>query len=189
MRTPPDTARQTPRDTPGEVVRSDASQPDTGRIDITTSPDIRILSILHAKNQEEIELGRLAQEKGLSDDVRRFGEDLVSSHSENDRRVLEVATTANATLLEQAEVKEMMRRERGASAEPAPDHLAELRALEGEAFDRAFAQKMQAGHRELIRTVEKAQERVRDENVRDLLARTLPVLREHEQTATRLASR
>ncbi len=136
------------------------------------SPDARILSILHAKNQEEIAIGKLAQEKGASTEVKQYGQMLVADHSASDEQVRAAAEAAGVTLT------------------PPPvsstDPTAELRGLSGEAFDRALAEKMRVGHAELIKTVEEAQSRVRDEDVRQLLTDTLETLRKHEEHAQNL---
>lgn len=165
---------------------------ETGRTNMDYQPmsstDARILSILHAKNMEEVEAGRLAQNRGASDDVRRYGEMLERHHSESDVNVRSTAEAAGITMLEPRDIKDLLAREKGMAASP-PDPLDELRTLHGDQFDRAFAQKMLEGHRELIQIVENARPTVKHASVRDLLDRTLPTLREHEQEALRLVNR
>jgi putative membrane protein len=160
----------------------------TNNVESMPSADVRILSILHAKNLEEIQIGQLAQQKGTSDDVRSFGETLVRNHTESDTMVRNTAQSANLLLLEPRDISESLAREKGMTSAP-PDPMAELRDLEGAAFDRTFAQKMLAGHRELIQIVENARPNVKNSSVRDLLDRTLPTLRQHEQMAAQLANR
>ncbi len=62
------------------------------------SADARILSFLHEKNQEEIAVGKLAQEKGQSDAVRKYGATLVRDHTDNDSRVMTISQTQNIPL-------------------------------------------------------------------------------------------
>ncbi|MCC6677255.1 MAG: DUF4142 domain-containing protein [Phycisphaerales bacterium] len=205
---------------------------------VGVSPDSRILSILHAKNIEEVEMGRLARAKGASADVRRFGEELEKDHGENYRQVQSLAKSREIMLMDAEQMKQlekgdprsadgyMSTHEYNQRAEPdakakdtlenpskdmkhdaeakdwknpdAPrdasdndgmkkDPMAELKALSGSEFDRAFADKMLKGHRELIRKVEKCRQDVSPE-VGQFLERTLTTLREHEQTAERLAA-
>jgi putative membrane protein len=152
------------------------------------SADARVLSILHCKNQEEIELGRLAQQKGTSDEVRKYGEQLVRDHTENDAQVRNTASSAGITLVDTAGVKQILAREKGEKSEmeqskEPKDCVAELRALNGEEFDREFAKKMQEGHREMITMLQEARTQVVDPKVRNLVDKTLPAIREHEQHA------
>ena len=89
--------------------------------------------------------------------------------------------------MDPAQVKTMLDREKGGT--PAPDVGAELRGLSGEAFDRRFAEAMHQRHLEVIRLVEQAQPQVQNNDVKDLLAQTLPTLREHDRMATDLMRR
>lgn len=176
--TPPDPADRAPSDD-----RSMAPAPDrapnpttntsTNNNAAAASADARILSLLHAKNQEEIAIGKLAQERGMSDAVKSYGRMLVDDHTASDERVRAAASAANVSLTEPP---------------ASPAAVSDLRALSGDAFDHAFAEKMRAGHAELIKAVEDAQGNVRDSNVRQLLADTLPTLRKHQEHADDLAS-
>lgn len=152
-----------------------------------SSPDVRILSVLHMKNAKEIELGKLAQQNGSSDDVKKFGEMLVRDHSACEQKVQSAAKSAGITLLSDEQTRQVLANERVSGGPmPGTDPAAELRGLQGSDFDRAFGQKMLDGHRMLIQTVEKAQGEVRNDKVSQLLRDTLPKLREHEQMAMRI---
>ena len=63
----------------------------------------------------------------------------------------------------------------------------QLRSLHGAAFDTAFANAMVQGHQNAINLLEMAQGQVQHEEVRSLIASTMPTLREHLQTAQSLA--
>lgn len=79
---------------------------------VGVSPDSRILSVLHAKNLEEVEMGRLAQSKGASADVRRFGEELQKDHGENDRQVQSLASSRSIMLMDAEQLKQLMKGEK-----------------------------------------------------------------------------
>lgn len=151
------------------------------------SADARILSILHAKNQEEIEIGMLATDKGESSAVRHFGEELISDHRDCDDKVRRTAAAANINLLSASETDRIMAQEKGMTTPP-PSPVTELRSLQPGSFDKAFAQKMLDGHRELIRTLENSRPNLSDSRVRELVDQTLPTLRKHEKMATDLAA-
>jgi putative membrane protein len=148
--------------------------------------DTRILSILSVKDQEEVEIGRLAQTNGSAQDVKDFGGQLVKDHTEHGAKVRSVASAAGITLMDPTQVKATIAAEKGKDVSEMKDPIAELRALNGSDFDKKFAEKMRAGHMKLISMVEKAQYDVKNANVKDLLAQTLPTLREHEQMAAKL---
>lgn len=63
-----------------------------------SEPDRSVLSMLHAKNQEEVQIGRLAQSKGTTEQVRGYGADLVRDHSRNDAKLMSLARDLNITL-------------------------------------------------------------------------------------------
>ena len=149
--------------------------------------DARILSLLHAKNQEEIQAGQLARTNGASQDVRQYGDMLVRHHTDADTKVMSTARTANIQLMSMQDVNAMISREKG-QQQPNNDALADLRGWRGAEFDRIFARRMQEGHRELIAKVQTAQSEVRNQQVRGLLDEMLPTLRQHEQEASRPVS-
>src|ERR1043165_5862547 len=141
-----------------------------------TSPETRILSILHAKDLEEIKLGQLAAQNGSSDAIRNYGQNLVRDHTDHDAKVPACASSIGVRLMEPSEFARLQQRETGkAAADPA----AELRDLTGSDFDHAFATKMRDGHTEAIQAVQSAQASVTNAEVKDLLTATLPTLQEH----------
>ena len=164
--------------------------------------DTRILSILNVKNEEEVRVGRLAVRRGESAAVKRYAEMLVRDHMNNNREVRSTADRLGINLLDASQVQEMLDREQGARGaypgpdpseqippiEDAKDPLAELEILEGAAFDRRFIELMNQGHEELIQMVEDAQRTVTREDVRSLLARTLPRLRQHAAEAQAISA-
>jgi putative membrane protein len=140
------------------------------------SPDARILSILHAKNLEEIKVGQLASQNGSSDAARQYGEMLVQDHTELDARVKTTAGNNRIHLMQPSEVGQLLQKETG----KAPgDPIAELQQLSGTDFDQKFAQMMRDGHQELIQIVQSAQKSVTKTDVGGLLTDTLPTLEKH----------
>lgn len=169
------------------------------------SPEVRILSILHVKNQHEIEMGKLAKSNGSSNAVKQFGDQLVSDHTAADAKVVTVASNGGFNLLTPEQTKNLIMAEKGRSKlgyntgeggrVPTTNDLRhdghaaaakqgdELQGLSGAEFDRVFAQKMVEGHRKLIVMVEQAQMNVSNAQVNQLLNELLPTLRSHEQMA------
>lgn len=133
----------------------------------------QFLSNLHQANQEEIAMGRLAEQKGATAEVRDYGSRLVKDHLAADRKVMEVAKADRLDI----------------SEEPHHHHeMKQLRALNGPPFDERFKEMMVAGHRQTIKEVSDAMSKLSDPNVMNLAKNLLPTLREHERIAKNLPS-
>ncbi|HEX2836811.1 MAG TPA: DUF4142 domain-containing protein [Phycisphaerales bacterium] len=171
-----------------------------------TSADQQILATLHTNNQEQIALGRLAQSKGATEEVRAYGTILARDHAQNDEKLARVAketgfnlnstqwrATETTTWSEGKRTTEQQRsmtdpvRTDKAAGMPTDTHH-RLQSLSGSDFDRQFSQHMVQGHRDLITTVEQAISTASDRRVRSYLDATLDTLREHETRVTRLVS-
>jgi putative membrane protein len=124
----------------------------------------------------EVELGRLAAEKGASDEVRQFGQRMVDDH-----------TKANQDLMQVASGKGMM-----LAAAPDPKHQSEtqkLSALSGERFDREYVKMMVKDHRKDVAEFQKEAARGADPDLKSFAARTLPTLQEHLRMIQRISDK
>jgi putative membrane protein len=151
------------------------------RRDRAAWPETRILSILHASNQEEIATGNLAMQRGESRAVRNYGEMLVDHHRQMDAEVMDVASQLGVQLMSGEDVRRLKARERNMPVQP--DAVADLSRVQPDMFDRAFAQRMVSGHAEVIALAEQARREDIHPRVRELIERALPRLREHEDEA------
>src|SRR4051812_41994402 len=68
-----------------------------------------VLSDIHKDNQMEIRMGKLAQEKGQSADVRSFGERLVKDHQDADDKVKTLAEKQGIVLEPSNKIMQTMR--------------------------------------------------------------------------------
>ena len=178
------------------------------------SDDI-VLRQIHRTNLEEIRMGQLAQRNGSSAQVKQYGATLVRDHQAADQKVVALAKQLRIALpQERGQMSRgpgrdsvdrpgyMSRRDLTAdsttgqddsqSSAPrgeAPDPQGErLRSLRGAAFDTAFANAMVEAHTRAINLLELAQGQAQHEELRSLIASTLPTLREHLQSAQSVAS-
>src|SRR5262245_50763030 len=122
-------------------------------------------------NFAEIEMGRLAQKNGQSDQVKSFGNMLIADHSNANQKAMEAA-------------KEMgLRAPNGPNARQ-KSHYGKMSKLTGSNFDREFADHMVKDHKKDISEYEKAA------NMHDpagTYARaSLPTLQKHLQTAEQI---
>ncbi|MVM34547.1 DUF4142 domain-containing protein [Spirosoma sp. HMF4905] len=115
----------------------------------------------------EVELGRLAEEKAASKDVKEFGAMMVKDHSKANEELKTIAATQNITLP-------------ATLGEDEQKHVNELAKLSGADFDKKYVSMMVDDHKEDIDEFKKAAE---DEKtnpaVKDFATKTLPTLQKH----------
>ncbi|GAB4053051.1 DUF4142 domain-containing protein [Spirosoma litoris] len=115
----------------------------------------------------EVELGRLAEEKAASKDVKDFGAMMVKDHSKANEELKTIAATQNITLP-------------STLGEDEQKHVNEMAKLSGADFDKKYVSMMVDDHKDDIEEFKKAAE---DEKtnpaVKDFATKTLPTLQKH----------
>ena len=170
------------------------------------SDDI-VLRQIHRANLDEIRMGQLAQRNGSSAQVKQYGARLVSDHQAADQKVVALAKQLRIALPQERGQMSgapfrssddrpgyMGRRDSTADSTTlqsytpsSPQPGDRLRSLRGAAFDTACANAMVDAHNQAIGLLELAQGQAQHEELRSLIASTLPALREHLQIAQSLA--
>lgn len=117
----------------------------------------------------EIELGKLAQQRGSDPQVKAFGERMVQDHGKANDELLRIAN------------------QKGLPA-PAMDHshqrdAEKLGKKSGADFDKAYMKHMLDDHKKDVKDFEKASKSAKDADIKDFAARTLPTLQAHLQQA------
>jgi len=123
-------------------------------------------------NLAEVEMGRLAQEKGESEGVRSFGQMLQQEHSAGAQKATAVATQLGVTPPAEPNQKQKAMH-------------ASLAKLSGSAFDRKFASEMVKDHKKEIAEHQKAAKKQGDP-AGTYASETLPTLQKHLETAQAL---
>jgi putative membrane protein len=121
----------------------------------------------------EVEMGRLAAQKGASDEVRQFGQRMVDDHSKANEQLMQVASSKGMTLPTALD----------------PKHQAEMQkmsALSGDAFDRAYVKMMVKDHKKDVAEFQKEASGGADPDIKSFAATTLPTLQEHLQMIQRI---
>jgi putative membrane protein len=118
----------------------------------------------------EVKMGQLAQQKGQSSEIKQFGQKLVQDHTKANAELMQIAQKKGITLEKTLDAKHQ-------------SHLDKLTAATGAEFDKAFAKDALKTHKKTIAKFEKAVTSEKDEDVKNFAQKTLPVLREHLQTA------
>jgi putative membrane protein len=119
----------------------------------------------------EIDVGKLAQEKGQSDAVKQYGAMLVKDHGEHKTKAEEVASQLGVTPPTGSSV--------GSKAT-----YAKLKVLSGTTFDRSFAKAMVKDHQEDIKEFKK--ESSQNDAAGKLAKESLPTLQKHLEAAQSL---
>jgi putative membrane protein len=126
-----------------------------------------VLGKLHASNLKEINLGKLAEKQGQAQAVKDFGRTLVKDHTAADK---EVAALAKQEKIDLAGTTPME-----------SDHMGLIPP--GPGFDGKFAQMMLDDHKKDIADATAARNASRDDKLKALLDRLIPVLQKHQETA------
>lgn len=114
----------------------------------------------------EVQLGQIAQEKGLDQKVKDFGAMMVHDHSAVNDQVKMLAAQRNVTLPDS--ISDENKKE-----------VKELSKKVGQAFDKAYVSAMVKGHEATIDLFEKAGDKVNDAEVKKFISNTLPKVRAH----------
>ncbi|MBD2754395.1 DUF4142 domain-containing protein [Spirosoma validum] len=120
----------------------------------------------------EVEMGRLAQEKGMSQDVKDFGAMMVKDHSKANDELKSIATLKNITLP-------------ATLGEDEQKHVNDLAKLSGKEFDKKYVSMMVDDHKEDIDLFKKtAEDDKTDAEVKAFASKTLPTLQKHMDAIT-----
>ena len=118
----------------------------------------------------EVELGNLAREKAMRDEVKQFAERMVADHTKANAEVQALAASNGVKL----------------PTQPDRDHrkdLEKLRGLSGPDFDREYMKHMLKDHKDDVEDFRKQADSKKPNDVNRFAAKTLPVLEEHLRMA------
>jgi putative membrane protein len=121
----------------------------------------------------EVELGRLAAQKGASDEVRQFGQRMVDDHSKANQDLMQVASSKGWTLPTALDAKHQA-------------DVQKLSALSGDKFDKEYVEMMLKDHKHDTAEFQKESTGGADSDIKAFAARTLPVVQEHLQMIQRI---
>jgi len=117
----------------------------------------------------EVELGKLAQEKAMSQRVKNFGEMMVRDHSAANDDLKAICRQKNVT-----PPTDMGKHK---------DHYNDLSKKNGADFDKAYMKMMVDDHQDDIKAFEKIAENGTDPDVKTFASQKLPTLRKHLDSA------
>lgn len=123
----------------------------------------------------EIALGKLAQDKSSSPDVKQFGERMVTDHTKLNDQMAPVAQQMGVTV--------------SPDQIPAKDKAlqAKLQGLSGDQFDRAYIKAMVKDHTEDVKKFKHEASATKDPTLQQNVQQGLQVIQQHLQLAQQLA--
>jgi putative membrane protein len=145
------------------------------------SSSAAILAQIHRADLKEIAIGKIADEKASTSEVRDYADQLVKDHTTVDQTVVATARTMNVRLDNAAGPRE-------GRHERAHTSMVEekLESANGAKFDRLFLQQTSADHDKLIRALKQEREDASDDDIEALIDKILPILEQHKELAQML---
>jgi putative membrane protein len=123
-------------------------------------------------NMAEVKVGQLAEQKGQSEETKKFGQMLQKDHSEANQKAMEVAKQMGVTPPNEPSAQQKSMYDK-------------LSNLSGAAFDREFAKEMVEDHQKVIKGFEN--EAKKNDAAGQFAKETLPHLKMHLQMAESLS--
>ena len=121
----------------------------------------------------EVELGKVAAQKGTSDAVKQFGQRMVDDHSKANSELMTLASSKGITLPTELDQKHR-------------DQVTKMSNMSGAEFDRAYSKMMLSDHQKDVSEFEKESTKGADADLKAFASKTLPTLQEHLQMAKAL---
>ncbi|HKC63031.1 MAG TPA: DUF4142 domain-containing protein [Pyrinomonadaceae bacterium] len=118
----------------------------------------------------EVELGRLAAQKGQSADVKKFGQRMVDDHSKANDELKQLATRKDVTLPTDLTSEQKNEKDK-------------LSKLSGAAFDKEYMSAMVEDHDKDVKAFQDKAKDAKDADLKAFVTKTLPTLEEHQKMA------
>jgi putative membrane protein len=135
--------------------------------------DAKFVMMAAMGGMAEVEMGRLAAQKGASDEVRQFGQRMVDDHTKANEQLMQVASSKGMTPPATLDAKHQAEMQR-------------LSAMSGAQFDKEYVKMMVKDHKKDVSEFQKEASRGADPDIKSFAATTLPTLQEHLQMIQRI---
>lgn len=127
----------------------------------------------------EIALGKMAEEKASTSEVRAYADQLVQDHTNVDETVVAMAQKSGAHLQNGTAAHRKGRHE--IAHEKRLER--KLKSASGSDFDRLFLQQTSSDHERLIRKLQQDREDAGDDELEALIDKMIPILEQHRELA------
>jgi putative membrane protein len=140
-----------------------------------SNPDAAFFKHAAEGGISEVDAGRLAQDKGNSQQIKDFGAMMVKDHSAANDKLKAIAATKDVTLPTSASVGQIATK-------------AKLEVLSGDTFDKSYVKGQVKAHRETIALFRKEISAGQDADAKAFATATLPTVRAHLKAITAIAA-
>jgi putative membrane protein len=173
---PRDQQPTTPGNPDATSPRYPGSIPDTqGQPMDPLASEKRFVNDAAESGQVQVEVSKLAQEKGSTEAVKQFGKRLVDDHIKASQDLTQAATAANIAVPSE-------------TARKAKKSQEKLSKLSGADFDRAYTKLMMNELKDEVKSFDRESRNGKIPQIKDFAAKTLPALQEHRRMVEQLAS-
>ena len=128
-----------------------------------------VMEVAHG-GMAEVELGKLAAEKGSSDAVKQFGKRMADDHGKAVEELKQLAQQKGVTLPPDLDVRHKQLRDR-------------LAKLSGATFDKTYANEMVKDHKKDVAEFKRGANAAKDPDLKAWAGKTLPTLQDHLKQA------
>ncbi|RYZ00809.1 MAG: DUF4142 domain-containing protein [Chitinophagaceae bacterium] len=118
----------------------------------------------------EVQAGQMAQQNGAHDRVKAFGSMMVNDHTNANNELKALATSRGLMLSDSLDSKMQQ-------------HMTAMQKMQGKAFDKHYMDMMVNDHNKDVAEFEKAASSANDPDLKAWAAKTLPVLKMHQDSA------
>lgn len=139
---------------------------DSGSQKMASSADTAFAMKAAQGGMAEVQLGKLAAEKGGSEQVKSFGQRMVDDHSKANDQLKSIAEKQNMTLPTTMNAKDQAL-------------YTKLQNMSGTDFDKTYVKAMVKDHEEDIKEFKKEADKGKDEQLKNFASTTLPILQSH----------
>jgi putative membrane protein len=153
---------------PLALVAQNSSTPkiDQGARMMARSHDTMFAMAAARGGMAEVEMGKLAAEKGSSADVKAFGQQMVDDHGQANEKLKAIAEKKNMTLPANMSAKQQSMYDM-------------LKTKSGADFDKAYVNAMVKDHSEDVKEFQREANSGKDEQIKGFASETLPVIQGH----------
>ena len=159
-----------PMNAAGNMANTSAATPVRSAV---PSPE-EFLKEAAAGGMAEVAMGKLAAQKAVDAEVKKFGQMMVTDHSKANEELKELARSKNINLPNDPNAHK--------------DEMDTLMRATGKDFDREYVDIMVQDHEKDVAAFEKQAENSSDPDVRAFAAKTLPTLKKHLEVNKQIES-
>ena len=124
----------------------------------------------------EVQLGSLAADQAASEDVKKFGEEMVTDHSKANKELMQLASEKGVALSKELDAEHQAKVDRVSN-------------LSGAEFDRMYMSEIVKEHEKDIEAFQRQSKEAQDSDLKEWASKTLPTLQDHMQKASNIAEK